>query len=85
MTLRDFLPFEDGTYYREVTPENYTEGPFMSFAMESTILCGRKEVGVVLTTQWLSHCRIIPLVRLSVLAKYYSKIRRLLPELDITL
>lgn len=23
------LPFEDGTYYREVTPENYTEGPFM--------------------------------------------------------
>ena len=23
------LPFEDGTYYREVTPENYTEGRFM--------------------------------------------------------
>lgn len=23
------LPFEDGTYYKEVTPENYTEGPFM--------------------------------------------------------
>lgn len=56
-----------------------------SFAMESTILCGRKEVGVVLTTQWLMPLQIIPLVRLSVLAKYYSKIRRLLPELDITL
>jgi beta-xylosidase len=23
------VPFEDGTYYREVTPENYVEGPFM--------------------------------------------------------
>lgn len=22
-------PFEDGTLYREVTPQNYTEGPFM--------------------------------------------------------
>lgn len=23
------VPFEDGTLYREVTPQNYTEGPFM--------------------------------------------------------
>ena len=23
------VPFEDGTFYREVTPENYVEGPFM--------------------------------------------------------
>ena len=23
------LPFEDGTYYKEVTPSNYVEGPFM--------------------------------------------------------
>lgn len=23
------LPFDDGTYYKEVTPENYVEGPFM--------------------------------------------------------
>jgi beta-xylosidase len=23
------VPFEDGTLYKEVTPENYTEGPFM--------------------------------------------------------
>ncbi|WP_166335388.1 glycoside hydrolase family 43 protein [Sphingobacterium chungjuense] len=23
------LPFEDGTFYKEVTPENYVEGPFM--------------------------------------------------------
>ncbi len=24
-----FLPFEDGTIFKEVTPENYVEGPFM--------------------------------------------------------
>ena len=23
------LPFEDGSYYKEVTPEKYVEGPFM--------------------------------------------------------
>lgn len=23
------LPFDDGTYYKEITPENYVEGPFM--------------------------------------------------------
>lgn len=23
------VPFEDGTVYKEVTPENYVEGPFM--------------------------------------------------------
>lgn len=25
----DLLPFEDGEYFRDVTPENYVEGPFM--------------------------------------------------------
>jgi beta-xylosidase len=24
-----FIPFEDGTVFREITPENYVEGPFM--------------------------------------------------------
>lgn len=24
-----FIPFEDGTIFREITPENYVEGPFM--------------------------------------------------------
>lgn len=23
------IPFDDGSYYKEVTPENYVEGPFM--------------------------------------------------------
>lgn len=27
--FRSLVPFEDGTLYREVTPENYVEGPFM--------------------------------------------------------
>ena len=27
--LLSLVPFEDGTYYKEVTPENYVEGPFM--------------------------------------------------------
>lgn len=25
----DFIPFSDGTIFREITPENYVEGPFM--------------------------------------------------------
>lgn len=28
-TLNGFVPFEDGTTFKEVTPENYVEGPFM--------------------------------------------------------
>jgi beta-xylosidase len=27
--LLSLLPFEDGTIYKEITPENYVEGPFM--------------------------------------------------------
>jgi beta-xylosidase len=27
--LKSFVPFEDGTMVKEVTPENYVEGPFM--------------------------------------------------------
>ncbi|GGE29116.1 glycoside hydrolase family 43 protein [Sphingobacterium cellulitidis] len=27
--FKSLVPFEDGTIYKEVTPENYTEGPFM--------------------------------------------------------
>ena len=27
--LLSVVPFEDGTIYKEVTPENYVEGPFM--------------------------------------------------------
>ena len=27
--LISIVPFEDGTTYKEVTPENYIEGPFM--------------------------------------------------------
>lgn len=27
--FKSLVPFEDGTIYREVTPENYVEGPFM--------------------------------------------------------
>ena len=27
--LLSIVPFEDGTMYKEVTPENYVEGPFM--------------------------------------------------------
>ena len=27
--LLSLIPFDDGTYYKEVTPENYVEGPFM--------------------------------------------------------
>lgn len=27
--LLSLQPFDDGTYYKEVTPENYVEGPFM--------------------------------------------------------
>lgn len=27
--LLSIVPFDDGTIYKEVTPENYTEGPFM--------------------------------------------------------
>jgi beta-xylosidase len=27
--FRSLLPYEDGTVYREITPENYVEGPFM--------------------------------------------------------
>ena len=27
--FRSIVPFEDGTLYKEVTPENYVEGPFM--------------------------------------------------------
>ena len=27
--LLSIVPFEDGTIYKEVTPENYVEGPFM--------------------------------------------------------
>ena len=27
--LRSFVPFEDGSLVKEVTPENYVEGPFM--------------------------------------------------------
>ena len=28
-SLTRFIPFEDGTLFKEVTPENYVEGPFM--------------------------------------------------------
>ena len=27
--LLSIVPFEDGTMYKEITPENYVEGPFM--------------------------------------------------------
>ena len=27
--LKSLVPFEDGTIYKEITPENYVEGPFM--------------------------------------------------------
>ena len=27
--LLHIIPFEDGSFYKEVTPENYVEGPFM--------------------------------------------------------
>ena len=27
--LLSLIPFDDGSYYKEVTPENYVEGPFM--------------------------------------------------------
>lgn len=27
--LLSIVPFEDGTIYKEVTPQNYVEGPFM--------------------------------------------------------
>ena len=29
LDLLSIVPFEDGTMYKEVTPDNYTEGPFM--------------------------------------------------------
>ena len=27
--LLSLVPFDDGSYYKSVTPENYVEGPFM--------------------------------------------------------
>lgn len=41
------VPFEDGTVYKEVTPENYVEGPFMFKKTVNIILCGVKVVGEV--------------------------------------
>ncbi len=41
------VPFEDGTVYKEVTPDKYVEGPFMFKRTGSTILCGAKGAGQV--------------------------------------
>ena len=46
------LPFEDGTIYKEITPEGYVEGPVFLYAMENIILCGLKVVGAAPTTGW---------------------------------
>lgn len=79
------LPFEDGTYYREVTPENYTEGPFMFirdgkyYFMWSEGGWGGPDYSVAYA---IADNPFGPFKRIG---KYYSKIRRLLPELDITL
>lgn len=40
-----FVPFADGTTFREITPEKYVEGPTMFKKTVSIISCGRKADG----------------------------------------
>ena len=48
--LLHLVPFEDGSLCKEVTPDNYVEGPFYVKASRgSIILCGQKVIGLVLT------------------------------------
>ena len=44
------VPFEDGTIYKEVTPENYVKDRLCSRKTANIILCGVKEVGEALIT-----------------------------------
>ena len=47
-----FVPFPDGTTFKEITPQGYVEGAFMLWKDGSTTSCGRKAAGRVRITPW---------------------------------
>jgi beta-xylosidase len=81
-----FMPWEDGTNFKEITPEGYWKGPLCFYETESTILCGRKVDGPMERIKWLILWQKRPLNHINGLA-LYSNPRRgtLLPEQGIIL
>lgn len=57
--LLSIVPFEDGTIYKEVTPENYVEGPFMLKRKGKYYFMWSEGGWEVRTTVWLMPLRIL--------------------------
>ena len=72
MTSHGFIPFEDGATFKEITPENYVEGPMMFIKTISIISCGAKAggQGLIILLPMLQ-----PILRsgLSRVIKYYNR------------
>lgn len=69
-----FVPFEDGTTFKEITPKGYVEGSFCSARTTSIISCGRKADGPDPITRWLMPLPTHHLDRLSASEKSCSRI-----------
>ena len=68
------IPFEDGTIYKEVTPKDYVEGPFMFKRMVNITSCGVRVAGPDRITRSLTPSPILLLARSIVSGRSCGKI-----------
>ena len=68
------IPFEDGTIYKEVTPKDYVEGPFMFKKNGKYTSCGVRVVGPDRITRSLTPSPILLLARSIVSGRSCGKI-----------
>ena len=80
-----FVPFADGTTFKEITPHGYVEGSFMFVRRTgSTTSCGRRAAGPARTTPSRTRSARRRSARSSASARFCSRIRPSRPAPAIT-